>query len=65
MGATKGEIGGFTIDTDSIASGDAGTDTGIKLTSGATGTTPVIQAGTKFSVDASGNIEAEGGNIGG
>lgn len=61
--ATSGEIGGFTIDTTYIASGDD--DTGIKLTSGANGTQNVIQAGKNFSVDASGSITADAGTIGG
>lgn len=59
------KIGGFVVDTNSLAAGTAGTTTGIKLTSGKTSTDKVIEAGTKFNVDASGNIEAEGGTIGG
>lgn len=59
------KIGGFTVDTDSIAAGKAGTTTGIKLTSGKTEMDKVIQAGTNFSVDASGKIFSTGGTIGG
>lgn len=60
------KIGGFTVTSDSLYSHDATDSTaGIQLTSGKTGTAKVIQAGTKFNVDASGNIEAEGGTIGG
>lgn len=59
--ANAGTIGGFTIDANSIASGSG--NTSIKLTSGATGSQPVIQAGTKFSVDANGTLKAEGADI--
>lgn len=63
--ATSGKIGGFAMDANSIASGSTTEGTGIRLTSGQTGKGKVIEAGTNFSVDASGNIEAEGGIIGG
>lgn len=64
-------IGGFIVDAESIASGKKADDTdsgvGIRLTStdGQDGTAKVIEAGTNFSVDASGNIVSTGGKIGG
>lgn len=65
--ATKGNIGGFTIGANSIASGDNVKKVGITLTStdGQDGDAKVIQAGTNFSVDAEGKIVSTGGKIGG
>lgn len=71
--ASKGKIGGFTIDSNSISYGTLG-DSGLYLGNGTTTALSVAGSGSKtnwrlvagnlFGVDDSGNIYANGGNIG-
>lgn len=62
--AKLGNIGGFTITTDSLSNRSIDSTTGITLST-AGGSTPVIKAGDSFEVSPKGEITASAGTIGG